>query len=86
MLVIVAAVAALVPAPEARSARPDARPTLFAPRAIALRDRPVCAGAARLQTGYEPALLYREEDRDAARLRKLIEMPMAEACLVESAR
>ncbi|PZQ64474.1 MAG: hypothetical protein DI570_05210 [Phenylobacterium zucineum] len=64
----------------------DAPTTFIAPRTIALRDRPLCNGAARLQTGYEPALLFRQQDRDAARLRKLIEMPMAEVCLVESAR
>lgn len=64
----------------------DAPQSPLAPRSVALRDRPLCNGAARLQTGYEPALLLREQDRDTARLRKLIEMPMAEACLVESPR
>jgi hypothetical protein len=86
MLVIVAAVAAFVPAPEGRPASFDAPQSPLVPRSIALRDRPLCAGAAKLQTGYEPALLLREQDRDAARLRKLIEMPMAAACLVEAPR
>lgn len=41
-----------------------------------------CKAAARIQTGFEPALLFREQDRDAARLRRLIDLPPAEACLV----
>jgi hypothetical protein len=41
-----------------------------------------CKDAARIQTGFEPALLFREQDRDAARLRRLIDLPPAEACLV----
>jgi hypothetical protein len=42
-----------------------------------------CKGAGRLQTSLaEPALLFRPQDRDAARTRKLIELPPAEACLL----
>jgi len=85
MLAIIAAVLALAPASEPRAAD-AARPTFATAPVASLRQRPLCAGAARLQTGYEPALLFREQDRGAARLRKLIEMPMAEACLVEGAR
>ncbi len=44
-----------------------------------------CRDAARIQTGFEPALLFREQDRDAARLRRLIDLPPAEACLVGTA-
>ena len=58
---------------------------LVAPRST-LRARALCAGAGRLQTGYAPTLLFREEDRKSARIRRLSEMPMADACLVESAR
>ena len=86
MLTIVAAVIALTPAPDARPARADAPKVFVAPRTQVLRERPMCSAAGRLQTDYEAALLFREQDRRTARLRKLIEMPMAEACLVERAR
>jgi hypothetical protein len=54
---------------------------LFAdpPRAF-LRESGVCKGAGRMQTAYEPALLYRRQDGDRPRL--LIEMPEASACLL----
>ena len=39
-----------------------------------------------MQTAYEPALLYREQDRDAGRMKKLIELPMGEMCLLEVIR
>lgn len=86
MLAIVAAMVALAPASDLRA--PEAAATA-APRAIflaAARPTPLCKGAGRLQTSYEPALLFRDEDRDAARLRKLIEMPMGEMCLLGSSR
>lgn len=41
-----------------------------------------CKAAARIQTGFEPALLFREQDRANARARALIDLPPAEACLV----
>lgn len=85
MLAIVAAMVALAPAPDVRVQETSPAAvgrTLF----IASRPTPLCKGAGRFQTGYEPALLFREEDRDAARLRKLIEMPMAEMCLVGASR
>jgi hypothetical protein len=84
MLAIVAALVALAPTSDARAqdvAAPPAQ-TIFATN----RPTPLCKGAGRLQTGYEPALLFREEDRDAARLRKLIEMPMGEMCRLGASR
>lgn len=54
------------------------------PRAF-LQSSGVCKAAGRLQTAYEPALLYRDQDRDAGRLRKLIELPDATACLLGGA-
>lgn len=47
-----------------------------------LRSPSHCSDAARFETGFEPALLFRDQDRDAARLRRLIDLPPAEACLV----
>jgi hypothetical protein len=41
-----------------------------------------CKDAARFQTGFEPALLFRDRDRAAARLRRLIDLPPAEGCLL----
>jgi hypothetical protein len=41
-----------------------------------------CKDAARFQTGFEPTLLFREEDRAAARPRLLIDLPPAEGCLL----
>jgi hypothetical protein len=41
-----------------------------------------CKDAARIETGFEPALLFREQDRANARARRLIDLPPAEACLV----
>jgi hypothetical protein len=53
---------------------------------LTLRDGRFCKGAGRFQTSLaEPALLFREQDRYAARLRKLIELPPAEACLLGDA-
>ncbi|RAK67451.1 hypothetical protein [Phenylobacterium kunshanense] len=85
MLAIVAAVVALTPGLEARAADTSLR-TFVAPPASLLRDAAPCQGAGRFQTGYEPALLFRDEDRDTARLRKLIEMPMGEMCLLGGSR
>jgi len=49
----------------------------------AFRGGRLCKGAGRLQTSLaEPALLFRPQDRDAARTRKLIDLPPAEACLL----
>ena len=41
-----------------------------------------CKDAVRLQTGFEPALLFREQDKAAARARKLIDLPQGAMCLV----
>jgi hypothetical protein len=52
--------------------------------AQAFRTGRFCKGAGRLETSLaEPALLFRPQDREAARARKLIELPPAEACLVD---
>ena len=49
----------------------------------ALQGERLCKGAGRMQTSLaEPALLFRPQDRDAARTRRLIDLPPAEACLV----
>lgn len=47
-----------------------------------LRTPSHCGDAARIQTGFEPTLLYREQDKAAARLRRLIDLPPGELCLV----
>lgn len=73
-----AAVAAAQPAPQAtpslagsiRVFRVPAPPTAL------------CKGAARIETTHQPALLLRPQDKADARARRLIELPMAEACLV----
>lgn len=41
-----------------------------------------CKDAARLLVGYEPALLFREQDRADARVRRLIDLPQGAMCLV----
>ncbi len=86
MLAIVAAVVALAPSLESRVVDAPAARTFIAPPAAPLREAAPCKSAGRFQTGYEPALLFREEDRDAARLRKLIEMPAGEMCLIGADR
>ena len=47
-----------------------------------LTARSHCKDAARLHVGYEPALLFREQDRADARARKLIELPQGAMCLL----
>lgn len=74
-----AAVAAAQPAPQANPAPLAGSIRVF--RVPAPPTAP-CKGAARVQTAYEPALLFREQDKADARARRLIELPMAEACLV----
>ena len=73
-----AAPVALTPAAPPRVARS----VLAEPPRAFLRSSGACKAAGRLQTAYEPALLYRDQDRDAGRLRKLIELPEATACLL----
>ena len=89
MLVAMSVATTPAAAPVARTpAAPPPRVTRFI---LADQQRPflhssgVCKAAGRLQTAYEPALLYRDQDRDAGRLRKLIELPEATACLLGGA-
>jgi hypothetical protein len=89
MLVAVTMAATPMDQPVAHAAAPaPPRVTRFIladqPRPF-LRNSGVCKAAGRMQTAYEPALLYREQDRDAGRLRKLIELPEASACLLGGA-
>ena len=88
MLAILAAMT-LVAAPSAveRPAARDAVAQLAGDARLsvtqAFRTGRFCKGAGRLETSLaEPALLFRPQDREAARARKLIELPPAEACLV----
>lgn len=82
MLVTIAAAAVALASAE----RPAAGPQLSAADRLLAEARPqqVCRGAARVQTAYEPALLYRRSDTD--RIKKLIEMPMAQGCLLGGTR
>lgn len=89
MLAIIAAAAAVAAAPAPSAAGSPALKADTAPRFIFadartpnLRDAPRCRGAGRLHTAYEPALLYREQDRDAGQLRRLIDLPEGQACLL----
>ena len=71
-----------------RAETPVGRPLVlfssrFGPGEIAARMH--CKDAVRLQTGFEPALLLREQDRAAARPRRLIDLPQGAMCLVGAA-
>jgi hypothetical protein len=51
------------------------------------RHSTLCPAAGRMHTNYaEPALLFREQDRAAAQLKKLIEMPDGRFCLLGGTR
>ena len=74
------------------AATPAAPPVKLAlldpPRGFVYRTgpTPVCKGAGRMQTHYaQPALLFRPQDRDAARPRILAKLPPAELCLLGGA-
>ena len=91
MLALLAA-AALAAAPQTAPSRPAVPPNAPVVR-DAMRDvitterwrrRGVCGNAARMLTSYEPTLLFRPQDRDAARPRKLKDLPPAVGCLVGS--
>jgi len=90
MLALLAAAAvATAGAPAAPSATVSAAAKASAPRSIIfdavsprLRNAALCKGAGRLQTSYDPALLYRDQDRDAGQLRRLIDLPDGQACLL----
>jgi hypothetical protein len=59
------------------------RPLGLNPEEMTARLR--CKDAARLMVGYEPALLFREQDRADAKARKLIDLPDGAMCLVRGA-
>jgi hypothetical protein len=91
MLALIAAMTVFAAAPE-----PAAQPTLGAPSAAIkpffrslhsedLTARQHCKDAGRYQTGYEPALLFREKDKPNARARRLIDLPNGAYCLVGEA-
>ena len=83
MIVMLAAATLMLSAGPSERVSPTATrpaPTVFVMRVARTR---LCPDAGRLQASLaEPALLYRERDRDAARLRKLIDLPEGEKCLV----
>lgn len=88
MLALLAAVtmaAAPGPAPAQASAQPTALGRTFFQGMSAgeLAARRHCKDAARYHIGYEPALLFREQDKDAARPRKLKDLPPGAMCLVD---
>ena len=88
MLVTIAAAAAATALAPASAEQPAPSPALKAkPAMVILREtRPtaVCKGAGRMYVSREPALLYRPDPNDRAK--KLIEMPMAQGCLLGGAR
>lgn len=85
-LLAVAAVANAAPAelvsPAAEAPPPIAQLYLEEAGKGFLRAPSRCKAAARIQTGVQPALLFREQGR--ARATVLIDLPPAEACLVET--
>ena len=90
MLALIAAMTIAAVAPEPAAAPPRVqlvKPPLFAmlqPDQLAARRH--CRDAARFQTGYEPTLLFREQDRPNARARRLIDLPNGAYCLVGEAQ
>lgn len=74
-----AAVAAAQPAPQANPAALAGSIRVFR---VPAPPTALCKGAARIETAHQPALLLRPQDKADARARRLIELPMAEACLV----
>lgn len=89
MLALLAAATMTLAAPPAaaqRAAPPIGRPSVLLSRRLGpdeLAARMHCRDAVRLQTGFEPTLLYREQDR--TRAHKLIDLPQGAMCLVEGA-
>jgi hypothetical protein len=74
-------------APVPAAAPPSPNPAAFSPllrtmRPDELTARLHCKDAARYQTGYEPALLFRDRDQPDARARRLIDLPNGAYCLV----
>ena len=82
MLVLLAAATVILTPGPTEVASPVLR-RLSALRDLAQPAAPrICKGSGRLQTsGPDPALLYRGDVEDA-RIKKLIEMPMGEYCLL----
>lgn len=77
---LAAATVVLAAAPPSRA--PGGPETLTARIIYRSAPTPLCRGAGRMQTsGPESALLYRK-DQDALRIKKLIEMPAGEMCLL----
>jgi hypothetical protein len=92
MLALIAAMTIAAAAPEPAAApAPSATPltagkyfrTLGSDELAARRH---CKDAARYQTGYEPALLFREQDKPNAHARRLIDLPNGAYCLVGEAQ
>lgn len=77
LVTIAAAVLALAPA-ERPAPQPAAKSVLIAMEQA--KPMAVCKGAGRMQVKTEPTLLYRPGPEDRAK--KLIEMPMAQGCLL----
>lgn len=80
LALLAAATLAAQPAPPAKPFTVTVMDRQVAGRVLA---KPLCKGAARLQTSHEPALLLRPQDRADARAKRLIDLPEAEACLVQ---
>jgi hypothetical protein len=78
MLVTIAAAALALASADRAAPQPGA--DLLEPRP----PRVACKAAGRLQVSYAPALLYRPAPGDRAK--KLVEMPVAQACLLGARR
>jgi hypothetical protein len=91
MLALIAAmtVAAAMPEPAAApllgGPSPAFKPVFRSFRSQDMTARLHCKDAARYQTGYEPALLFRDKDKPDARARRLIDLPNGAYCLVGEA-
>jgi hypothetical protein len=89
MLALIAAMTVAAATPEPADLRPLGAPSAaFKPAFRSFRSQDLtarlhCKDAARYQTGYEPALLFRRElDAAGARPRRLIDLPNGAYCLV----
>jgi hypothetical protein len=92
MLALIAAMTIAAAAPEPAAEPSASRVQLVKPPLLGtlqpdqLAARRHCKDAARFQTGFEPALLFREQDRPNARARRLIDLPNGAYCLVGEAQ
>ncbi len=82
MLVTIAAAALALASPERAALQGVSEGAISGSEAP--RSAPLCRGAGRMQTAFEPTLLYRRGGDD--RVRKLIDMPLAHACRVGGVR